>query len=219
MYELQNAEAVFGTAASRTRAGWAKRAVDVFFASTAALCVFPWLVPLVAAAIKLTSKGPVFFRQERVGQHRRTILCYKFRSMVADSSDVDGNGRYRQATRRDPRLTAVGRILRPTHLDELPQLLNVLKGDMALVGPRPHPLPLDRECRDVIRGYELRHRVPPGMTGWAQVHGHLGETCSLEHMQQRIDHDLWYIENGSLWLDLRILAMTVVHVVRSPFVS
>jgi putative colanic acid biosynthesis UDP-glucose lipid carrier transferase len=191
-----------------------KRVFDVLFASTVLVGVFPWLFPIIAAAIKLTSRGPVLFKQERWGENGRKIVCYKFRSMVATSRDVDENGRFQQATRDDPRVTVIGRFLRRTNLDELPQFLNVLKGEMSVVGPRPHPIPLDREFSSVIPNYVLRHSVRPGITGLAQVNGYRGETPAAELMRKRIEHDLWYIENWSFWLDLRIVALTAWQVLR-----
>ena len=175
---------------------------------------FLWLWPLIALAIKLTSPGPVFFRQERWGRGNKRIICYKFRTMRNDSRDVDKNGRYQQTQRDDPRITRVGRFLRKSNLDELPQFINVLLGDMSLVGPRPHPTPLNQESKDDIPYYLVRHMVKPGITGWAQVNGLRGETRDLMLMRQRVDHDIWYIENWSFWLDIQIVLMTVWRMLR-----
>ncbi len=161
------------------------------------------LLLLVAIAIRLDSPGPVLFRQQRHGGLGNIIEVYKFRTM----RHAPGAG-YRQATRGDPRVTRLGSFLRRTSIDELPQLFNVLRGDMSLVGPRPHPVELNREFTDKIDAYMQRHRVKPGITGWAQVHGYRGETDTVEKMAQRVAHDLYYIENWSLWLDIRILLMT-----------
>jgi lipopolysaccharide/colanic/teichoic acid biosynthesis glycosyltransferase len=163
---------------------------------------------LVALAIRLDSPGPVLFRQTRTGLNGRVFRIYKFRTMrvLEDGPEV------RQACRGDARVTCVGRILRRTHLDELPQLLNVLRGEMALVGPRPHALAHDQHYGREIPAYRLRFQVKPGMTGWAQMNGARGETPTLEHMQRRVELDLWYVENRSFWLDLQILTRTAFAV-------
>jgi putative colanic acid biosynthesis UDP-glucose lipid carrier transferase len=180
------------------------RVIDVTFAVLALAVLAPLLI-LVALAIRLDSPGPVLFRQTRTGLKGRTFQIYKFRSMrvLEDGPEV------RQACREDARVTALGRILRRTSLDELPQLLNVLRGEMSLVGPRPHALAHDAYYGREIPTYRLRFQVKPGITGWAQVNGARGETPTLAHMQRRIDLDLWYVENRSLGLDLQILARTV----------
>jgi exopolysaccharide biosynthesis polyprenyl glycosylphosphotransferase len=188
-------------------AGQATRTLDVAVACLALLVLAPLLV-LVALAIRLDAPGPVLFRQTRTGLSGRVFRIYKFRTMrvLEDGPEV------RQACRSDARVTCVGRLLRRTHLDELPQLLNVLRGEMALVGPRPHALAHDQHYGREIPAYRLRFQVKPGMTGWAQVNGARGETPTLEHMQRRIDLDLWYAENRSLWLDLQILVRTVLEI-------
>jgi len=187
-----------------------KRSLDLFFSIFFLLFFFSWLFPVIAILIKLNSKGPVFFKQQRWGLNNKKISCLKFRSMKIDSTDFDENGKYRQATKNDERVTAIGNFLRKTSLDELPQLLNVLTGDMSFVGPRPHPIPLNIESKDIIQNYMLRHLVKPGMTGWAQVNGARGETNTKDKMQKRINFDLWYIENWSIWLDIEIIAQTIV---------
>ena len=191
-----------------------KRAVDTGFSLFLFVFVFSWLWPIIALAIKFSSPGPVFFKQHREGRNNRRFVLYKFRSMVSDSKDVDENGRYQQAKKDDPRITKVGRLLRRTNFDELPQFINVLRGEMSLVGPRPHPIPLDSESREETQKYMQRYLVKPGITGWAQVHGHRGETRKPGEMQQRINYDLWYIENWSVWLDIQIIAKTVRLMVR-----
>ena len=164
------------------------------------------LMVAIAVAIRLDTPGPALFRQTRRGLNNRPFGILKFRTMVF----VPGPElTVPQAWRRDPRVTRVGRVLRRTSLDELPQLFNVLKGEMSLVGPRPHALAHDARYAALIDGYAERHRVPPGITGWAQVHGYRGETDTLEKMQHRVDHDLAYIANQSLLLDLKILVLTV----------
>ncbi|ASZ14203.1 undecaprenyl-phosphate glucose phosphotransferase [Chitinophaga pendula] len=191
-----------------------KRTFDICFSALLFVTVFIWLFPIIALAIKLSSPGPVFFVQPRWGLKNRKIRCYKFRSMRQTSGDVDGNGQYMQATRHDPRTTAVGRFLRRTNLDELPQFINVLLGDMSVVGPRPHPIPLHVESKDTIQHYMLRHLVKPGITGWAQVNGCRGETRQSGQMQKRVNLDLWYIENYSFWLDCQILFQTVMNMIK-----
>jgi putative colanic acid biosynthesis UDP-glucose lipid carrier transferase len=129
--------------------------------------------------------------------------------MRADSTDIDKEGKYLQACKNDPRITRFGRILRRTNMDEFPQFYNVLKGEMSLVGPRPHPIPLNLESKNNIKNYMLRHMAKPGITGWAQINGYRGETKDPSLMLKRVEHDLWYIENWSFWLDIEILYLTV----------
>ncbi len=191
-----------------------KRTFDLIFTVLLFLLLFSWLWPLVALGIKITSKGPVFFRQERWGRTNRKIICYKFRSMVTTSQDVDESGRYQQAKKNDPRITMIGNILRKTNIDEMPQFWNVLKGEMSVVGPRPHPTPLNLESKDTIIHYMRRHLVKPGITGWAQVNGFRGETRDPLQMQKRIEYDLWYIENWSFLLDFQIVFMTVFKTIK-----
>jgi Undecaprenyl-phosphate glucose phosphotransferase len=182
----------------------AKRAFDVVAASTLLVVASP-LLALIALLIRLDSKGPVFFLQRRYGFNQQAFRIYKFRSMAtADDGDI-----VRQATRNDPRVTRVGRILRRYNLDELPQLLNVIAGQMSLVGPRPHALAHDHEFQRKIALYARRHNVKPGITGWAQVNGLRGETDTDDKMARRISYDHWYIDNWSFWLDLAILVRTV----------
>ncbi|HNB57005.1 MAG TPA: sugar transferase, partial [bacterium] len=156
----------------------------------------------------------VFFKQERWGRQNKKIICYKFRTMISQSRDVDDSGKYQQATQDDPRITPLGRFLRKTNLDELPQFWNVLMGQMSVVGPRPHPTPLNMESKEVIENYMLRHLVKPGITGWAQVNGYRGETRDPELMQKRVNHDIWYIENWSFWLDIQIIFLTVWQMIK-----
>jgi Undecaprenyl-phosphate glucose phosphotransferase len=163
------------------------------------------LLALIALAIKLDSRGPVFFRQRRYGFNNNAIVVWKFRTMRDQPEDETV---VPQATRNDPRVTAMGRILRRTSLDELPQIFNVLRGEMSLVGPRPHAVAHNEQYATVIDDYLSRHRVKPGITGWAQVNGLRGETDTPEKMRQRVQHDLYYIDNWSFWFDLKILALT-----------
>ncbi len=191
-----------------------KRIFDIIFSSLVIVLLFSWLFPIIALIIKLGSKGPVFFKQERWGLNNKLIVCYKFRSMVTTSKDVDVQGNYQQATKDDPRVTKIGRILRKTNLDELPQFFNVLLGSMSVVGPRPHPVPLNLMSKDSVENYMLRHWVKPGITGWAQVNGYRGETREPRMMQKRVESDVWYIENWTIWLDLQIILQTVVNMVK-----
>lgn len=191
-----------------------KRAFDIIFSLLVFVFLFSWLFPLIIILIKINSKGPAFFIQERWGINNKGILCYKFRSMVTTSKDVDDDGNYVQATKNDSRITPIGKFLRKTNLDELPQFLNVLKGEMSIVGPRPHPTPLNLHSKNSINNYMLRHLVKPGITGWAQVHGYRGETSDPKMMQQRIDFDIWYIENWSFWLDCQIIIQTVINMIK-----
>ena len=185
----------------------AKRIQDICCASIL-LVLFGLPMLVIAIAIRLTSSEPAIYRQVRHGLDGHEFTIYKFRTMVAEESGAA----YKQAVRNDPRVTALGRFLRRTSLDELPQLINVLQGRMSLIGPRPHPLKLNEEHRYLINHFVLRHKVRPGITGWAQVNGCRGETETLEKMQARLEYDLEYINNWSFWLDLRILFLTIIQV-------
>jgi putative colanic acid biosynthesis UDP-glucose lipid carrier transferase len=184
--------------------GMVKRSMDVVLASLL-LVVTAIPMAVIAALVKFTSPGPVFFRQKRYGLDGREIGVWKFRTMrVCESS-----GQFTQTTRNDPRVTRLGAVLRTLSLDELPQLFNVIQGSMSLVGPRPHASTQNEEYRRLIRGYMLRHKVRPGITGLAQVSGWRGETDTLAKMEKRIECDHRYIREWSLWLDLKILFRTV----------
>lgn len=187
----------------------AKRAFDFLFSLFLFVILFSWLWPIIGLIIKLSSPGPVFYKQERWGRNNKRFLVYKFRSMKYSSTVIDENGKYKQAKQNDPRITTIGKFIRKTNIDELPQFWNVLKGEMSIVGPRPHPTPLNEESKDSIKYYMIRHLVKPGITGWAQVNGFRGETSNIEKMQKRIDHDIWYIENWSFWLDIQIVILTI----------
>lgn len=187
--------------------GILKRGVDIFLAITALSVLWP-LMLLTALAIRLESAGPVIFRQRRFGFNNQIIDVLKFRSMYTDQNDADAR---RVVTRGDPRVTRVGRIIRKTSIDELPQLVNVLRGELSLVGPRPHAINAhtqDRLWDEVIEGYFGRHRVKPGITGWAQINGFRGEVDTDTKIRRRVEHDLYYIENWSLLFDFYIIAMT-----------
>lgn len=184
--------------------GAAKRLMDLVISASVLLLTGPLLLA-IAAAIKLTSKGPVLFRQRRYGLDGREIVIYKFRTMTV----TEDAGWLDQASRDDSRVTPLGRFLRRCSLDEMPQLLNVLQGRMSLVGPRPHAVGHNEEYRRLIKGYMVRHTVPPGITGLAQIKGFRGATPRLQDMQGRVHYDLEYLRKWSLWLDLKILFLTV----------
>ena len=187
-----------------------KRAEDVALSLLLLVLVAPAIL-LIALLIKIDSRGPVFFRQERYGFNNQRIMVCKFRSM---HHEPHPDPSVPQARRNDPRLTRLGAILRRTSLDELPQLFNVLSGDMSLVGPRPHATAHNEKYARLINGYLGRHRMKPGITGWAQVNGCRGETETIDQMRQRLALDLHYIANWSLLLDLRILLITIPVVIR-----
>jgi exopolysaccharide biosynthesis polyprenyl glycosylphosphotransferase len=188
---------------------------DKFVGSIALILLSPIML-LTALAIKLDSKGPVFFKQKRYGFNNELIEVYKFRSMRTDMADATASV---LATKNDPRVTRVGRIIRKTSLDELPQLFNVVfKGNLSLVGPRPHAVHAKAENRrydEAVDGYFARHRVKPGITGWAQINGWRGETDTHEKIQKRVEHDLYYIENWSVLFDLFILAKTPIALAKT----
>jgi putative colanic acid biosynthesis UDP-glucose lipid carrier transferase len=191
-----------------------KSVFDVAFSVSFFLFLGWWLLPLIALAVKLTSRGPVIFRQERWGLNNEKITCYKFRTMVEGSSETDEEGYFQQARKRDPRVTRLGAFLRKTNMDELPQFWNVLLGNMSVVGPRPHPTPLNLESMHTVENYMLRHLVKPGITGWAQVNGCRGETKEPGSMQRRINFDLYYIHRWTFWLDCQIILQTVINILR-----
>ena len=181
-----------------------KRISDVVIASIIIVLISPLLLA-IAIGVKLSSPGPVLFKQRRNGLDGHEILVYKFRSMrTMEDGDV-----VRQATRNDPRVTPFGAFLRRTSFDELPQFFNVLRGTMSIVGPRPHAVTHNKEYRQIIKAYMVRHKVKPGITGWAQVNGQRGETDTVEKMRMRVEYDLEYLRNGSLALDLKIIASTI----------
>jgi putative colanic acid biosynthesis UDP-glucose lipid carrier transferase len=195
------------TALERPLSGWSlvAKAIEDRVLSAIALLIFAPLLGAIALAIKLDSPGPVLFRQKRYGFANNEFTVFKFRSMRHRPAEEPG---VPQARRNDPRITRLGAFLRRTSLDELPQLLNVLRGDMSLVGPRPHAVAHNVQFAQIIDDYLSRHRVKPGITGWAQINGLRGETDTPEKMRARVEHDLYYIDNWSLLLDLKILLLT-----------
>lgn len=186
-----------------------KRSIDIMIASAALICLMPLLI-LTALAIKLESRGPIIFRQRRSGFNGRHFQIFKFRTM----SVLEDGDTVAQAQRDDKRVTRIGCWLRRTSIDELPQLFNVLRGDMSIIGPRPHAIAHDGQFEKLVGKYAFRHHVRPGITGWAQVNGYRGETRTVADIEQRTKLDLWYIDNWTLSLDFRILFMTVIEVLR-----
>jgi putative colanic acid biosynthesis UDP-glucose lipid carrier transferase len=185
-----------------------KRIFDIFFSIFVLLAVCSWLFPILAILIKLGSKGPVFFKQKRSGENNVTFHCYKFRTMkVNNLSDQ------LQAVKNDSRITKIGAFMRKTNLDELPQFVNVLIGNMSCVGPRPHMIAHTYQYSEQITNYLVRHYTRPGITGWAQINGYRGETKTLEEMEERIKHDIYYIENWSFFLDIKIIGWTIINMI------
>ena len=186
--------------------GWIKRLEDIVLGSIIfGILLIP--MALIAIGVKFSSPGPIFFRQRRYGVNGQEVSVWKFRTMTVceDGPDVP------QAKKCDRRVTRFGRFLRRTSLDELPQFINVIQGRMSIVGPRPHAVAHNEMYRKMIHGYMLRHKVKPGITGWAQINGWRGETDTLDKMQKRVEHDIWYIRNWSVWLDLKIILLTVLR--------
>jgi len=185
-----------------------KRLFDIAFSLMVIILVFPLALLIFAPLIKLSSKGPVFFKQLRTGLNNQEFYCYKFRSMK-----LNAEADTLQARKGDERITKIGAFLRKTSLDELPQFYNALIGNMSIVGPRPHPLKLTEESSKLIDKFMVRHLVKPGVTGWAQVHGLRGETRDNSLMEKRVEYDVWYLENWSLLLDIKIVIITALQVI------
>ena len=186
-----------------------KRVFDIVFSSFIIVFFLSWLFPILAALIKLESRGPVLFKQRRSGRNNEIFQCYKFRSMRVNT-DSDN----KQAGRTDDRITALGRFLRKSSLDELPQFFNVLMGNMSVVGPRPHMLKHTEQYRAIIDRYMVRHFLKPGITGWAQVNGFRGETSNIFQMEKRVEYDIWYLENWSTMLDVKIIFLTIINILK-----
>lgn len=186
-----------------------KRLFDLIFSTIFLLTIFSWLYPLLSFLIKLDSKGPVFYIQLRNGLKNRPFGCYKFRTM-----HFEKDAEFKQAIKSDPRITKVGRFLRKSSFDELPQFINVFKGEMSLIGPRPHPIKLNEKFAPLIGTLISRHYVKPGITGLAQCMGYRGETQTLADMENRVRLDRYYIENWTFWLDIKIIFLTVVSLIR-----
>lgn len=184
-----------------------KRTFDIIFSLLVIILLFSWLFPIIAILIKLSSRGPVLFKQLRSGKDNQEFLCYKFRTMK-----VNASADKKQATKDDDRITSIGRFLRKTSMDELPQFFNVLIGNMSVVGPRPHMLQHTKDYSAIIDKFMVRHFVKPGITGMAQVKGYRGETKDPREMELRVRADVWYLENWSFLLDLKLILLTVVNV-------
>ena len=182
-----------------------KRIFDICFSLTFLCTLFPIILLIVAIISKITMPGPLFFKKKRTGYDGKDFYCYKFRSMK-----INKEADTLQAVKDDPRVTKWGRFIRHTNIDELPQFINVLKGDMSLVGPRPHMLAHTDYYSSLISDYMIRHYVKPGITGWAQTHGERGETKTVDDMKRRVKRDIWYIEHWSFWLDIQIICKTVI---------
>jgi putative colanic acid biosynthesis UDP-glucose lipid carrier transferase len=194
---------IYDTPFDGTR-GILKRCVDALLAASALLMIWP-VMAAIAIGVKLSSSGPVLFKQRRYGMNGEQIEIYKFRSM----SVCEDGTHVTQATRFDARVTRFGKFLRASSLDELPQIINVLEGKMSIVGPRPHAVAHNEQYRKLIDGYMFRHKVRPGITGWAQVNGLRGETDTIDKMRRRVEYDLDYLRHWSLWLDIKIVLKTL----------
>lgn len=183
-----------------------KRIFDIIISFLSIVFILSWMIPLLGLLIFIESPGPIFFIQYRSGRKNKPFKCFKFRSMYVNK-ECD----FKQATADDDRLTKVGKLIRKLSLDEFPQFLNVFKGDMSIVGPRPHMLKHTEDYSKQINQYMIRQFLKPGISGWAQVNGFRGETKTLDQMEQRVKHDLWYMENWSFWLDVRIIFLTILN--------
>ncbi len=184
-----------------------KRALDIAISLFVVVFVLSWLVPILGLLIYLESKGPIFFAQLRSGKNNKTFFCLKFRSMKVNKESDS-----KQATRNDSRVTRIGKFIRKTSVDEFPQFFNVLKGEMSLVGPRPHMVKHTTDYSKIVDQYMIRQFLKPGITGWAQINGYRGEITDNEQIINRVNEDLWYLENWTIWLDIRILFLTVYKV-------
>jgi putative colanic acid biosysnthesis UDP-glucose lipid carrier transferase len=192
-----------------------KRVFDIFFSLIVIIFVLSWFMPLVALLIKLDSKGPALFIQERLGIRKKPFNCYKFRTLTHDEQRRE---KFEPIVKSDSRVTRVGKLLRQTNLDELPQFINVLKGDMSVVGPRPHPLSVEMVYEKVFEEIKMRYNVRPGVTGWSQINGLRGEVAdeeeSKQHITEKMKYDLWYIENWSMKFDIQIILITIWQMIR-----
>jgi len=186
-----------------------KRFFDLVVSFLVIVFILSWLIPLLGIIIWFESKGPIFFAQQRTGRDNKTFNCLKFRSMK-----VNSEANTKQAQRNDDRLTKIGKFMRRTSLDEFPQFINVFKGEMSIVGPRPHMLRHTEDYSKIMGQYMVRQFLKPGVTGWAQVHGYRGEIKDEEQLRKRIEHDIWYMENWSIWLDMRIMFLTVYRTIK-----
>jgi putative colanic acid biosynthesis UDP-glucose lipid carrier transferase len=181
-----------------------KRMFDLVFSFFVITLILSWLIPIIGILIKLSSKGPIFFVQWRSGRNNEKFRCYKFRTL-----QVNKDAHTKQVTFNDKRMTKIGSFLRKTNLDEMPQFFNVFLGNMTVVGPRPHMLKHTEDYSAILNEYMIRHYVKPGVTGWAQINGYRGEIRKKEQLRRRIEHDIWYMENWNLWLDIKIIFTTI----------
>jgi len=186
-----------------------KRLYDLVISSLVTVFILSWLVPIVSLLIWLDSRGPIFFIQQRSGKNGKTFNCIKFRSMK-----VNRESNEKQATKDDTRITKLGSFLRKSNLDEMPQFFNVLMSDMSIVGPRPHMLKHTDDYSKLLNRYMVRHFLKPGITGWAQIHGFRGEIKHMQDINNRVEYDLWYLENWNIWLDTRIILMTAFNMAK-----
>ena len=186
-----------------------KRLFDLFFSISIILLIYPWLFPIVYLLIKVTSKGPIFFVQDRSGQDNKVFKCYKFRTMRINK-DANSKG----TLVNDPRITPFGKLLRKTRIDELPQFINVFLGQMSVVGPRPHMIKHTEEYSRLVNEFLVRQFVKPGITGWAQTTGYIDESKKLQEMKDKVIKDIWYIENWSFLLDIKIILLTIYNIIR-----
>ncbi len=188
-----------------------KRTFDIFFSLAVLIFILSWLIPLISIIVKLSSRGPVFFIQDRIGLKNEKFLCLKFRSMYVENKLLEND--FIPTVENDPRVTKIGKFLRKSNLDEVPQFWNILKGEMSIVGPRPHAVAFNQEYIQYFDAIKLRHLVKPGLTGWAQVHGLRGDVSDpIENRKrtiERIEYDIWYIENWNFWLDIQIILLTI----------
>jgi putative colanic acid biosysnthesis UDP-glucose lipid carrier transferase len=186
-----------------------KRLFDLAISSLVTVFILSWLIPIVSLLIWLDSRGPIFFIQQRSGKNGKTFNCIKFRSMK-----VNKDSNEKQATKNDKRVTKLGSFLRKSNLDEMPQFFNVLMSDMSIVGPRPHMLKHTDDYSKLLNRYMVRHFLKPGITGWAQIHGYRGEIKHMQDINNRVEYDLWYLENWNIWLDTRIILMTAFNMAK-----
>ncbi|HZI54938.1 MAG TPA: undecaprenyl-phosphate glucose phosphotransferase [Chitinophagaceae bacterium] len=186
-----------------------KRLYDLAISSLVTIFILSWLIPIVSLLIWLDSRGPIFFIQQRSGKNGKTFNCIKFRSMKVNKESNE-----KQATKNDKRITMLGSFLRKSNLDEMPQFINVLMSDMSIVGPRPHMLKHTDDYSKLLNRYMVRHFLKPGITGWAQIHGYRGEIKHMQDINNRVEYDLWYLENWSVWLDTRIILMTAFNMAK-----
>lgn len=209
-FELEHNEQLVDAVENRSRSFFfIKRFIDILFSLVIVLLILSWLMPILALLIKIDSRGPIFFKQKRTGYKGKTFNCFKLRSMK-----VNKNANDLQAALDDPRITRMGAFLRGSNLDELPQFINVLIGDMSIVGPRPHMLADSEQFSDIFPGYYNRYLVKPGITGLAQINGFRGPTPNIRSIYKRLQWDLYYVEHATIGMDIRIILLTALETLR-----